>query len=330
VDPLEDGAAWHNVLFTAAGRRGSLVRAFLEEVRMRGGQTLAGDVDPLAPALFLADEAVHLRPTNDPGYVADLLEIAARYRIGLIVPTIDPDLPVLARQRHAFRSIGCVVVVSDEAFVGIASDKWATVSTFGAQGVAVPESWLPGDPRTSMPERVFVKPRAGSASIDTYVVAVRDLDGVLTRVAEPIVQEVLSGPEITIDALLDLDGRPVHYVPRRRIRTLAGESIQGVTLDHDPDLEAWVERVLEICRSLGAAGPLCLQAFLTERGPVLSEVNARFGGGYPLALAAGATYAAWLLDMAEGVRVPSRLGDYEAGLYMTRHHVEIFTRSPKW
>jgi carbamoyl-phosphate synthase large subunit len=330
-------AAWdggnavsENVLFTAAGRRTSLVRAFLDEVRMRGGRTFAGDVDPLAPALFLADEAVRLLSTEHPDYVADVIGIVGRLRIGLIVPTIDPDLPILARQRVALRSIGCTVAVSDESFVGIASDKWATVAAFRAQGIAVPASWLPDDRRTGLPERVFVKPRRGSASRDTHDVARRHLSSILPQVDDPIIQEVLGGAEITIDALLDLDGRPIHYVPRRRIRTLAGESIQGVTLDHDRDLEAWIERLLEICESLGAAGPLCLQAFLTERGPVLSEVNARFGGGFPLGLAAGAAHAAWLLDMAHDIHVPSRLGDYEAGLYMTRYHVEIFTRTPKW
>ena len=82
-------------------------------------------------------------------------------------------------------------------------------------------------------------------------------------VPDPIVQEVLTGPEITIDALLDLEGRPLHYVPRRRIRTLGGESIQGVTLDHDPALEPWIVRVLERSAEMGAAGPLTLQAFLT-------------------------------------------------------------------
>jgi carbamoyl-phosphate synthase large subunit len=331
------GAAWdggnavsQNVLFTAAGRRTSLVRAFLDEVRMRGGRTFAGDVDPLAPALFLADEAVRLLSTEHPDYVADVIGIVGRLRIGLIVPTIDPDLLILARQRVALRSIGCTVAVSDESFVGIASDKWATVAAFRAQGIAVPASWLPDDRRTGLPERVFVKPRRGSASRDTHDVARRHLSSILPQVDDPIIQEVLGGAEITIDALLDLDGRPIHYVPRRRIRTLAGESIEGVTLDHDRDLEAWIERLLEICGSLGAAGPLCLQAFLTERGPVLSEVNARFGGGFPLGLAAGAAHAAWLLDMAHDIHVPSRLGDYEAGLYMTRYHVEIFTRTPKW
>ena len=319
-----------NVLLTAAGRRTTLVRAFHDEVRARGGRTYAGDVDPLAPALFLADEAVQLYATDDPAYVADLVQIVSRHNIRLLVPTIDPDLPVLARHRAALLSIGCIAAVSSEAFVALASDKFATVAALITHGVDLAASWLPGDERGDLPDRLFVKPRRGSGSASAYTVARHDLDRILPLVDDPIIQEVLDGPEITIDALLDLEGSPVHFVPRRRIRTLAGESIQGVTLGHDPDLEAWIVNVLEVCGSLGASGPLCLQAFLTERGPVLSEINARFGGGFPLGLAAGGNYPRWLLDMAEGVSVPSHLGVYEAGLFMTRYHVEHFTRAPKW
>ena len=177
---------------------------------------------------------------------------------------------------------------------------------------------------------MFVKPRRGSGSLDVYEVRRDQLGSILPLVPDPIVQEVLSGPEITIDALLDFDGHPIHYVPRRRIRTLGGESVQGVTLDHDASLEGWIERLLNLCASLGAIGPLTLQAFLTPGGPVLTEVNARFGGGFPLGLAAGAEYPAWLLDMVDGQQVRPRLGEYESGVFMTRYHVEHFTRQPTW
>jgi carbamoyl-phosphate synthase large subunit len=85
-----------------------------------------------------------------------------------------------------------------------------------------------------------------------------------------------------------------------------------------------------VCSTLGAAGPLTIQAFLTPQGPVLLEVNPRFGGGFPLALAAGGTYPAWLLDMVAGVPVEPRLRAYEPGVYMTRHYVERFETRPKW
>ncbi len=326
---LPEGPA--NVLVMAAGRRTGLVAAFVTAAHDRDARVLAADVDGLAPALYLADEAVRIQRSDGDGYIDDLLDIVRRHHIRLLVPTIDTDLPILARHELAFGSVGCVVAVSQASFIETTMDKHRTGTTFAAHGVRVPRSWIPPLPALiELPMQLFVKPRAGSASQDTFQVNRGELDGVLRLVTDPIVQELLVGPEITIDALLDLDGRPIHYVPRRRIRTLGGESIQGVTLDHDPAFETWIEAVLDRSSEMGARGPLTLQAFLTADGPVLSEINARFGGGFPLANAAGGAYPAWLLDMVGGVPVPARLGSYESGLYMTRANRERFVRRPKW
>lgn len=319
-----------NVLVTSAGRRTSLIRAFVEETHKRGGRVHAGDVDALAPTLYLADHAIRTCRTDDPAYVADLLGAVAMHSITLVVPTIDTDLEILASQKPSFALLGCTIAVSSEAFVRLASDKYETGVAFGRAGFRVPRTWLPEEGGTGHPERVFLKPRDGSASSGAYEVARADVDAVVRLVPDAIVQEVLRGPEITIDALLDLEGRPIHFVPRLRIRTLGGESVQGVTLDHDPRLEEWIGRILQLCAELGAIGPLTIQAFLEQDGPVLSEINPRFGGGFPLALAAGAQYPKWLLDMVEGNPVAPRLGDYQAGIYMTRYNVEQFIRQPKW
>jgi carbamoyl-phosphate synthase large subunit len=316
------------VLITSAGRRTSLLQAFKRAVEPRGGRVLAGDIDPLAPALYLADEAVRLPRIRDEAYVPALLDLVERRGIRLVVPTVDTELAKLAGARSGFAARGCEALISDPELIEISGDKWLTVARFAARGIRVPRSWLP-DALDDLPDRLFLKPRDGSASLHTYAVERDSLENVLPRVPNAIIQERIEAQEITIDALLDLQGRPLHYVPRTRIRTLAGESIQGVTID-DETLGPWLREVLDAVAAFGGRGPVTLQAFLTDGTPTLSEVNPRFGGGFPLAAAAGGDYPEWLLRMLEGKTVSPRFGDYQRGLYMTRTSTEIFTTEPKW
>jgi carbamoyl-phosphate synthase large subunit len=318
-----------NILLSSAGRRTSLLKALRAAAHARGVRAFAADCDALAPALYLADEAFLLPRIRDEEFVPRLLDLIARQNIALVVPTIDTELPVLADLAQTGAAGACVLLVSSPEVIALSGDKWLMGEFFRARGVRTPRSWLPEQALTAaLPERIFLKPRDGSASQHAYAARRDELEHVLPRVPNAIVQERLEGREITIDALLDLAGRPIHLVPRVRIKTVGGESIQGVTLD-DAELRPWLIGVLELLAAAGARGPLTLQAFATPEGPVLSEVNPRFGGGFPLTQAAGGRYPEWLLSMLAGEPVEPCFGRYEKGLYMTRYYVEHFTRELK-
>ena len=322
-----------HVLVTCAGRRVSLVKAFLDAAHERGSKVVAADPDPLAPALVDVDVAVQMPRLDDPRYMERLLEVVREHTVGLVVPTIDTELALLAEHAAELEAAGATALISSPAFVAASGDKLLTAQTFSAHGVGVPRSWLADeltpDHVAQLPPELVVKPRDGSSSKDVHVIHRSQVLQTLAMVPNPIVQERLIGPEVTVDALLDLHGQPVHYVPRTRIKTLGGESIQGVTLSRDKH-GPWIEKVLTACSELGARGPVTLQYFDTERGPFLIEVNPRFGGGFPLTRAAGGDYPAWLLDELAGDTTTPRFGDYRAGLYMTRYMVEHFTDELKW
>ena len=317
-----------NILLTSAGRRTSLLRSFIQATHETGGKVFAGDINGLAPTLFLADCPVQIPRVTDEQFIPKLLEIVSDNKISLIVPTIDYDLPILASSQEEFSKKNCRLLVSSRDFVEICSDKWQTMNVFGEKGFAVPRSWIPDNLSfEDLPDSVFIKPRNGSASQNTFSVTSQDLKQILSFVPNPIIQENIKAKEITVDALLDFSGQLIHYVPRLRIRALGGESIQGLTIS-DREIKEWLVEILEEIGRLGGRGPITLQAFLTESGPVLSEINPRFGGGVPLTLAAGGNYPAWVMEMMSGREVSPKLGEYKVGLYMTRHYVEIFSEEP--
>lgn len=312
------------VLISSAGRRTSLVEAFRKAVSPYNGIVVAADADPLAPGLIIADESEVVPRVDSSAFGETLLDICLRHEIDLVVPTIDTELGLLAQLAGRFRRRGIVVLISEPDLIEIAADKRLTQDYFGRLGIRTPASWDPRDLNNeALPERLFVKPNRGSASISTFPVAKANLSGILSLVPDPIIQEQIDATELSVDALLDLEGRVIHLVPRVRIKTVGGESVQGVTMPDEP-IREWLLAVLEAVSSKGGRGPMTIQLFLTPGEPTLVEVNPRFGGGFPLALQAGGDYPAWLLEMVEGRTVAARLGRYKKGLFMTRALTEVF------
>lgn len=319
-----------NVLITSSGRRVSLLKAFQQAEFPREVRLFAGDMDPLAPALYEADEPLRLPALNDPTYIDTVLDLADSRGIDLIVPTIDTELALLAESARRFDRIGTRALISSPRVISLCRDKWLTFGFFSENGIRTPRTWLPECLESrDLPDGLYVKPRDGSASQNVHRADTKSLCTVLEMTPNPMVQENVAAPEITIDALLDFEGRPIHYVPRLRLKAIGGESVQGVTVPDD-GIRDDVMRVLEALGAAGAIGPMTLQAFLADGGPVFTEVNPRFGGGFPLTHYAGGRYPDWILRMAAGERLAPRIGEYRTGVYMTRHSVETFTEEPLW
>ncbi len=312
-----------NVLLTCAGRRVSLLRSFQEAVAPFHGQVLAADHDRMAPTLPLADQAIHLPPLSNDAYLPTLLEIVQTHQISLIVPTIDTELPLLAQASAALAHHGCHIATSTLAFVQRCADKYAAVQAWQTAGIPTLPTWLPDQLPDVLPDDLFTKPRRGAASSLAFRVSAAQLAHALALVPDPIVQPFIDAPEITVDALFDFSGRLLHYVPRLRVRTLAGESIQGITLDDSP-FHQTLQHALTHAGEAGARGPITLQAFQTTNGLVFSEINPRFGGGFPLAKDAGAQYPRWLVQLVRGETPDAVCGVYQRGRTMTRYHSELF------
>ena len=320
-----------NILVLSAGRRTSLVTLFKGALLPLGGSVVAADIDGLAPAALIADSAFCVPRVQDPAYKEAILDLVSTNRISAVIPTIDTELAPLEGMKVALGELGCVAVVGDSELLRVAADKLITAASFGDAGFRVPRWWHEGEADQAVEAgcELFIKPRFGSSSADAYAVDPGQLISTMTQVDRPIIQERIRAPEVTVDAFLDFDGRPIHYVPRRRLKTVGGESVQGVTID-DEESGDWLRSVMEHLSALGGIGPVTIQYFDDDDGPILLEVNARFGGGFPLGHAAGAVYPEWIVTLLRGEKVEPSLGSYERGLYMTRTLTEQFVSSPLW
>jgi carbamoyl-phosphate synthase large subunit len=130
-----------------------------------------------------------------------------------------------------------------------------------------------------------------------------------------MVQAVCRGEEFSIDVFCDLDGRCLNAIPRTMIESKGGESIKGMSIK---DWEL-IEHGRLVAEALGIRGPANIQCFREADGSLpVTDVNPRFGGAFPLPLAAGSRYPELALALAAGERPEPRLGDFREGVVGTR------------
>jgi carbamoyl-phosphate synthase large subunit len=313
------------VLFTSAGRRVELLRAFKKAygVLQMHGDITATDVNPLAPALRVADHAVLVPPIDHPDYEDTIVDLCRRREIDVVFPLIDPDVPALAALAARLAESGTHVATIPLASVDVIQDKWQTRCLFQKLSLQTPRTWLPNDAeldRSAFP--LVVKPRNGSASTNVFVVRnAEELNFFKKYVPHAIVQEFLPGPEVTSDLICNAEGDVMSVVSRKRIEARSGEVMKGVTCIDAGIIDA----CCRIAKALRAKGPITVQGLYNGDVFHFTEVNARLGGGVPLAIAAGARVAEWLLASAAGipVEVPP-LGAYESGVFLTRFDDSFF------
>ena len=304
------------VLFTCAGQRVDIVTAF----RAAGATTIATDVDQLAPALYHADCRALVPRVDDPGYIAALRDLVALHDVRLIVPLTDLDHLQLARARDDLG--GAVVLVPGEEAIARCADKFLAHEFFESQGIGSPPTWLPGGVPDDIPYPVLVKARRGFGSRHIYKAGnARELEFFLGyTTAESMVQAVCRGTEFSVDVFSDLDGRCLAAIPRTMIESKGGESIKGMTIK-DPELIEFGRRVSE---ALPIIGPANVQCFREPDGELqVTDVNPRFGGGFPLPTAAGSRYPELALALANGERPEPRFGDFREDVAMTRFFSQV-------
>lgn len=318
---MEEHAA--NILILSAGTRNKVVQYF-RRAFSGFGRVIATDMSPLAPALYDAD-AYHIVPRmTDPGYVDVILEICRREHITGVLSLIDPELSLLAANKERFAALGTTVIGSSYALCEMSLNKYEMYRWLTRHGYRCASSYVDRSAFYAAEEAgelrypVFVKPVCGSASIAISKAFDRQtVDLLLDHDEGLMVQAFLDGQEIGADVYIDmLSGEVVSIFTKKKIKMRAGETDKAVSFK-DEKLFALIERFV---REAGFRGQIDIDLFEIDGEYFISEVNPRFGGGYPHAYACGCDHMTLILNNLRGQTNPPCIGCYEEGVYMMKYN----------
>lgn len=279
----------YNVFLLSVGRRVELVNCFRNAASKLNidSQLIGGDSSELAPASFVCDKKRKLPKISDPSYIDAIITACVEENIALIVPTIDTDLLLLARNKQLIEEkTNAKLLISDESIIEICRDKVKTQRFLEANCFLVPklyeeEELLFGDLKFPL----FMKPKSGSSSINAFKIhTTNELHLYKQLINDPMVQECIEGEEYTVDVFLDYSGQVITIVPRLRMATRSGEIAKGKIVK-DKEIIKDVQRLMKVLKPIGH---ITVQLMKTARGIEYIEVNPRFGGGAPMSIQSGA------------------------------------------
>ena len=317
-------APMNNILITSAGRRVSLVRMFKKELKSFYSDSMiyTTDAEPsLSAACHESDGAFKVIKNDAEGYIDELLTLAVREQVKIIIPTIDTGLQILADHKEVFAKEGITIVTCSSSFIEICRDKRKTSLFFSEKGIDSPEIYSKDNLRFPL----FIKPYDGSMSVDTYQVqTASDITTQHFSNSKFIYMEYINGgsyKEYTIDMYYDKNNLLKCLVPRKRIEVRGGEINKGVTV------KGYVFEYLKEKLGFieGAVGCLTMQLFYNEETNSIKalEINPRFGGGFPLSYLAGANYPQYIIQEYLLGSTVEAFHDWEENLLMLRYDDEI-------
>lgn len=312
-----------NILILSAGTRNKVVQYFKGSLNGKGN-VIATDMSELAPAVYEADKFYKVPRMTEPGYIDVIFDICKKERIKGVLSLIDPELSLLAENAEKFKEIGVTVIGSSYELCERSLDKMQMFKWLSSNGYNCAKSYTDKEEfykdvakgKISYP--VFVKPVRGSASIAISKVYDKETVELLFAHNDNLmIQEYLNGQEIGADVYIDLlSGKVVSIFTKKKLVMRAGETDKSVSFKDDR-LFTLIEKFV---KDSGYKGQIDIDIFEIGGKYYISEVNPRFGGGYPHAYECGCDHMSLIVNNLFGKVNSKNIGNYSGDVFMMKYN----------
>ncbi|KOC31909.1 ATP-grasp domain-containing protein [Clostridium botulinum] len=286
-----------NILLTAIGKRVQLIKHLKEKFNVIGV-----DSGELVPSIKFVDKFYKIPKFSEQNYLESLLRICKNEKINILIPLYELEFQTLSKNRDKFKKIGTELLLSNSKIIDTCNDKYNTYE-FLKNDIKCPKIYYKENINLIIEQQnkkvfpLIIKPKSGMGSSEVFKINnLRELEFFKDYVREPIIQQYIYGEEYTVDALCDLQGKPIYIVPRKRLEVRSGEVSKSRTVYDNNVINETLKVITKFneirMNDIGLIGPLTIQFFKTNQDELyFLEINPRFGGGVPLSFKAGANYA---------------------------------------
>lgn len=293
-----------NILISSVGRRVKVIKYFKDQLSKSNGKLIAADCDKLAPALYFADKYALLPKITDKDYLPEILQLCKEQEIDVVISLIDPELEMLAKNERIFKENNIQLCLSPYEVINTFFDKLKThiylskrnipsVPTYNDINVVIS---LLNEGEISLP--LVIKPALGSASIGINIVhSQEELMELFNKEDNLIIQPFYKDKEFGVDVYVDLiSGNLIDMFIKEKVRMRSGETDKSISI-HSEEI---MNLVVDLISKTNFRGPIDIDIFEYKGKYYISEVNPRFGGGYPHAHTMGCNFPFYIINNIKG------------------------------
>ncbi len=321
-----------NILILSAGTRNKLVQYFNKELG-NDGKIIATDCSELAPAVYEADKFYKVSRIDSPSYIDEVIEICKNEKVDTLFALIDPELSLIAKNIDRFHEIGVKPIISDYEAVELSFNKYEMFKFLEKNNIKTPKTYISLDDfledfnKKLITFPVFVKPVKGSASINiTKINDKEELEFIMKKYDNLIIQEFMGGQEIGADVYIDMiSNKVVSIFTKEKLKMRAGETDKSVSFK-DEKLFNFIKNFVN---KAGFKGIIDIDIFRINNEYYISEVNPRFGGGYPHAYEAGVNVPKMIINNINGIENEEQIGNYDDNVYMMKYNEVMIMKDIK-
>lgn len=312
-----------NILILSCGTRNKIVQYFKKELGGKG-LVIATDCNEFAPALYDADKYFIVPRMDNKNYLNVILDVCKKNNINAVLSLIDPELSLIAENKERFLELGITPIISDFDIIEMCFDKYNFYKFLVKNGLKTIRSYVDKElfykdlEARIIDYPVFVKPVRGSASINISKVTSKDeINLLFDKHDNLMIQEFMDGIEYGADVYIDMiSGEPVTIFTKEKIKMRAGETDKSVSVK-DEKLFELIKRLVKIA---GFKGIIDIDIFKVNGEYFISEVNPRFGGGYPHAYECGVNIPGMIINNLDVKENKDTIGEYEQDIYMMKYN----------
>jgi len=224
------------------------------------------------PAALFFDDCELILPANNPDYIRSLSEVISKHQINLIIPTHEGEIKELLKLgiTQSFENIP--VLLPNEKVIEIGLDKLEVVNFLKENRFAYPWTNIVKDSKPHKLPCVF-KMRYGHGSKGFTIINNKEqISYIQHSYPNDLWQELLlpESEEYTCGLYRSQDDEIRTIIFKRKLR--GGFTASGQVVDN----KEIQKQLIELANKIELRGSINVQLKMTNRGPIIFDINPRF------------------------------------------------------